>query len=92
MSSARPPASIAGSYAASAWTGEVMVVVAPGTGAATYDPEEDTWQEIAAPVVSGRVARSGLDRRGGHRVGLGVRAQGSIPPRIGPSWTPVVAW
>ncbi len=48
-----PPASLAGSYATSVWTGDVMIVVAPG-GAATYDPDSDAWKEIPSPLVSTR--------------------------------------
>jgi hypothetical protein len=51
---ADPPSQVARSYPASVWTGELMVVVATG-GAATYDPVEDVWREIAAPELRGRL-------------------------------------
>jgi hypothetical protein len=46
---ARPPASVARSFPASVWTGNVMVVVATGPAAATYDPATDRWVEIQPP-------------------------------------------
>lgn len=52
---ARPPASVARSFPAAAWTGELMVVVATGPAVATYDPATDRWTEVAAP--------SAVDRR-----------------------------
>ncbi len=50
---AQPPEAIARAFATAVWTGEVMVVVAPG-GAATYDPSTDEWDEVAAPTLRGR--------------------------------------
>jgi hypothetical protein len=50
---ADPPVAIARSYAASVWTGEQMVVVAPGGSGAAYDPDADEWQPIPAPPVHG---------------------------------------
>jgi hypothetical protein len=46
---ARPPASVARSFPASVWTGEVMVVMATGPAVATYDPATDRWTEVATP-------------------------------------------
>jgi hypothetical protein len=53
-----PPESIARSYATSAWTGELLLVVAQGPAAATYDPSTDVWTEIPAPPVVGRMPES----------------------------------
>jgi hypothetical protein len=55
---ARPPASIARSFAASAWTGEVMAVVSTGPAAATYDPASDAWSEIPAPPSIDRLPQA----------------------------------
>ncbi|MFP3907415.1 MAG: hypothetical protein ACLFWR_10330 [Acidimicrobiales bacterium] len=52
---ARPPASVARSYPASVWTGEVMVVMARGPAVATYDPATDHWAEVAAPPAIDRL-------------------------------------
>jgi hypothetical protein len=46
---ARPPAPVARSFAASVWTGELMVVMVTGPAVATYDPATDRWTEVAAP-------------------------------------------
>lgn len=52
---ARPPASIARSYAAAVWTGDVMVVVAPGSAVASYHPATDRWVEQPAPPALDRI-------------------------------------
>jgi hypothetical protein len=51
---ARPPASIARSYATSVWTGGLMVVMAIGPAVAVYDPVEDRWTEAVTPPTIGR--------------------------------------
>lgn len=55
---APPPASIARSFPTSVWTGDLMVVVAPGPAAATYDPSNDQWTEITPPPIGGRLPES----------------------------------
>lgn len=55
---ARPPADVARSEVAAAWTGDVMVVVAAGPAAATYDPATDTWATIPAPPELAGVAEA----------------------------------
>ena len=55
---AAPPASIARSYPTSVWTGDLMVVVATGPAAATYDPSTDQWTEIPPPPSTGRLPES----------------------------------
>lgn len=51
---ARPPASVARSFPASVWTGELMVVMATGPAVATYDPATDRWTEVTAPPAINR--------------------------------------
>lgn len=46
---ARPPEAVAQSISTSVWTGRVMVVIAPGPTAATYDPVTDRWAQAPAP-------------------------------------------
>jgi len=46
---ARPPSSVARSFPASVWTGDLMVVMAAGPAMATYDPAADRWTEVVAP-------------------------------------------
>lgn len=45
----RPPATVARSFPASVWTGELMVVMATGPAVAIYDPGTDTWSERPTP-------------------------------------------
>jgi hypothetical protein len=52
---ATPPASIARSYPAAVWTGEVMVVLATGPAVVTYDPATDRWAEAPTPPSIERI-------------------------------------
>ena len=87
---ARPPESIARFHVAAVWTGDIMVVVAPGPAVASYDPAADRWIEHPAPP---RLDRSPEAVWTGSEVvvwdstyGSGIRGPGLAPEVADRGW------